>query len=277
MPVRAAGPIIAVFDDDVDPATVGARAWTNAPGAHGAVFTKPDASGTQALGSVATGPLGSDDYGGHGTVVASIAVDALDRADAPGRILGVGFAITAAPIAGFERAVDYVVALKARGEPIRIVNASLGVFNKDPAVQERWREACAKLASADILLVCAAPDEQRAMSANDLPAALDLPNVVSVAALDKTGAIATHTASGALVGALGVDVEAKSVYGYYLRTTGTSSATPIVAAALAAWFARYPSATAAQAKAALASSATPAPGLVAGRLDLAALLATPPR
>ncbi len=83
------------------------------------------------------------------------------------------------------------------------------------------------------------------------------------------------------LGAPGVGIVSSVAYDKYASFSGTSTACPHVTGAVVLYAAKYPSATAAQIKAALLASVAPTPSLAGktasgGRLDVGVLLKTRP-
>jgi subtilisin family serine protease len=172
------------------------------------------------------------------------------------------------------RAVDYFSGLKARGVPIVALNNSWGGGGYSQALYDAIRRAN----SADILFVAAAGNSG---TNNDTtasyPSNYDLPNVIAVAAIDKTGALASFSQYGARtvdLGAPGVGVWSTTAFNTYSSYSGTSMATPHVTGAAALYKSTHPTATAAQIKSAILSSVTPTASLTGrtvtgGRLNAA--------
>jgi subtilisin family serine protease len=151
----------------------------------------------------------------------------------------------------FEKSVDYLVAMKAKGHNIRVVNGSFGDKYDDPSVQQRFTAACQKLADAGIIVVFAAGNEMANNDrANFFPANVNLPNVVSVAAMDSAN---NRLAYFSNYGVRNVDLAApgssilSTVPGNrYQRMDGTSMASPHVAGAVGRLCAAFPNATPAE-------------------------------
>jgi subtilisin family serine protease len=108
------------------------------------------------------------------------------------------------------------------------------------------------------------------------PSGYDVPNVISVAAIDKLGAIASFSNYGATtvdLGAPGVGVWSTTAFNTYSSYSGTSMATPHVTGGAALYAASNPGATAAQIKNAILSSVVATPSLsgktaTGGRLNV---------
>jgi subtilisin family serine protease len=116
------------------------------------------------------------------------------------------------------------------------------------------------------------------------PANYALPNVVSVAAIDSAGALASFSQYGSRtvhLGAPGVGIWSTVAFNKLASYSGTSMATPHVSGAVALYASKYPGATAAQIKGALLKSAAPTASLAGktitgGRLDIGAMLGITP-
>ena len=177
------------------------------------------------------------------------------------------------------KAVDYFTGLKAKGVNIVATNNSWG----GGGFSQGLADAIERANSAGILFIAAAGNDGTDNDAiPSYPSGYASANIISVAALDGTGALAWYSQYGAStvdIGAPGsgvistVPVSSKGkVSSGYASYSGTSMATPHVTGAAALYKARNPSATAAQIKAALLNgTATPSlTGKVAtgDRLDI---------
>lgn len=119
-----------------------------------------------------------------------------------------------------------------------------------------------------------------------LPAAFDVPNILSVSATDKHDRLADFSNWGATVVDLAAPgVEVWSTYIHpgqgYVRWLGTSASSPFVAGATALLWARNPSLTVADVRQAILSTVDPLEGLAAqsvsgGRLNVARALRSVP-
>ena len=230
----------------------------------------------------------ADDHGTHvsGTIGA--------KANAEG-VVGVNHAVTlisgkflgrrGGTLANAVKAVDYFTDLKTRhGLNIVATSNSWGGGGFSQALLD----AITRGAHADILFVAAAGN-----SGDDNDVTASYPSnydtstngasydaVIAVAAIDRTGALASFSQYGATtvdLGAPGVGVWSTTAFNTYSSYNGTSMATPHVSGAAALYAAAKPGSTALQIRTALLSSATPTPSLTGktvtgGRLDAAAAL-----
>jgi len=290
-------PVIAVFDGGVDykHSDLDGAMWTN-PGEVAGDGLDNDNNGIKDdvhgfnVGTGSGDPMkgaGTD----HGTHVAGI-IAAEDNgqgntgvAAGKARILSVGGLYDGADLlTNFERSVDYVVDMKSKGANIRAVNASFGDEYKDAASQARWKAAVQKLADADILLVAATANGNGSNMNNvqDFPANVDMPNVITVASMDKRNdklaSFSSHGDKVVELAAVGEDVLSTVPGGRWEPMSGTSMATPRVAATAALMFAENPNLTAAQVRDLLVKTVEVDPDLkgkvsTSGKLDIAAAVA----
>jgi len=159
----------------------------------------------------------------------------------------------------------------------RLTNNSWGGTRTSQLVED----AIAEARDEGILFVAAAGNSSRDIDETKYyPAAVDLDNVITVAAVDHAGELAFFSNFGAVevdLGAPGVDIVStvptgsENIYG---RLNGTSMAAPHVAGALALMFAADPGLTASEARAALLSGVEPLESLdtrttTGGMLNLA--------
>ena len=160
------------------------------------------------------------------------------------------------------QAVDYFTDLKTRhGLNVVATNNSWG----GGGFAQSLLDAVKRADAAGILFIAAAGNSG---TNNDTtasyPSNYDVPNVIAVAAIDKTGGLASFSQYGARtvdIGAPGVDVWSTTAYNGYSSYNGTSMATPHVTGAAALYAASHPGATAAGIKAAIISSAVPTASL----------------
>jgi subtilisin family serine protease len=178
------------------------------------------------------------------------------------------------------KAIDYITDLKTRhGMNIPATNNSWGGGGFSQALQDAIERANA----ANVLFIAAAGN-----SASDNDATASYPsgypnaNIIAVASITNTGALSSFSQWGATtvdIGAPGSGIYStvpKSAKGRlvsgYASYNGTSMATPHVTGAAALYKSSYPSATAADIKAAIMGAAIPTPSLQGkvlsnGRLD----------
>jgi thermitase len=126
-------------------------------------------------------------------------------------------------------AINYVIDRKKAGVNVRIISASWGSTQKSRALEDVIRKAYEN----DILFVAAAGN---ATTDNDrrphFPSSYNVPNVVSVAALDRTDQLAKFSNYGAksvAIAAPGVEILSTWLGNQYEEKSGTSMATPVVA------------------------------------------------
>jgi subtilisin family serine protease len=126
-------------------------------------------------------------------------------------------------------AINYVIDRKRAGVPVRIISASWGSTARSSALQE-----AIKRAGDEGILFIAASGNSSADSDKmpHYPAGYDLPNVISVAALDRNDRLASFSNYGAKsvhIAAPGVEILSTWLGGQYEEHSGTSMATPEVA------------------------------------------------
>src|SRR5262245_35284127 len=169
-------------------------------------------------------------------------------------------------VAAAVEAIDYAVSMGAR-----VINASWGTSDDSQAL----REAIASADSAGVLFVAAAGNDHKDNDFfTDYPSGYDLPNIVAVAATDRFDRLAFFSNFGATtvdLAAPGVDVYS-TVPGGYAIYSGTSMAAPHVSGVLALILGRFPTMSAAEAKAVLLSNVDVLPSLAgkvatSGRLN----------
>lgn len=139
--------------------------------------------------------------------------------------------------------IQYAIDLRKAGVNLRVINVSLGGGETSDSFRELLEEAN----RVGILIVAAAGNEA---SNNDevpiYPANYDLPNVISVAAIDNRGLLASFSNFGIET----VDLAAPGVFiwstfpmGFYFFLDGTSMAAPHVSGVAALLFSKRPDLT----------------------------------
>ena len=172
------------------------------------------------------------------------------------------------------KAVDYFTDLKTRhGINLVATNNSWGGGGFSQALSD----AIGRADAANILFVAAAGNDGRDNDTTaSYPSGYTLPNVISVATIDKNGAKASWSNYGATsvdLGAPGVDIWSTLPGGTYGSYNGTSMATPHVTGAAALYASVNPLATAATIKNAILGKVAPTAALstttlTGGRLDV---------
>lgn len=177
------------------------------------------------------------DENGHGTHCAGI-IGAEGENDLG--IAGVNWKIRIMPLkfmnaGGFGttkdaiEAINYVIDRKKAGVNVRIISASWGSTQRSRALEDIIRKAYEN----DILFVAAAGN---ASTNNDraphFPSSYNVPNVISVAALDRNDELAKFSNYGAksvAIAAPGVEILSTWLGNQYEEKSGTSMATPVIA------------------------------------------------
>jgi subtilisin family serine protease len=240
------------------------------------------------------GPRGSsDDHGTH--VAGTIGAVNESAADVPvtggGQVgvVGVNQDVTmisgkflgnrGGSLANAVKAVDYFTDLKTRhGLNIVATNNSWG----GGGFAQSLLDAITRANAANILFVAAAGNSGTNNDATaSYPSGYDVPNVIAVAAIDSTGALASFSQYGAKtvdLGAPGVGTWSTTAFNGYSSYNGTSMATPHVTGAAALYAAAKPGSSAATIRSALLGSAVPTTSLTektvtGGRLDANGALA----
>lgn len=177
------------------------------------------------------------DENGHGTHCAGIIGAEGDNREG---IAGVNWRVEIMPLKFMGRggfgstkdaieAINYVIARKKDGVNVRVISASWGSQSRSKALEDVIRKAN----DADILFVAAAGnDGADADRRPHYPSGFKLPNMVSVAALDRRDELASFSnygAKGVHVAAPGKEILSTWLNGQYEEHSGTSMATPFVA------------------------------------------------
>jgi subtilisin family serine protease len=151
-------------------------------------------------------------------------------------------------------AINYAIDRKKAGVNIRVISASWGSTMRSQALEDAIRAA----GDAGILFVAAAGNDG---SDNDrsphYPSNYDLPNVVSVAALDRNDQLAGFSNFGLTtvhIAAPGKDIVSTWLGDNYREASGTSMATPYVSGVAALIVAENPTITVARLRAKLLNS-----------------------
>ncbi len=158
-------------------------------------------------------------------------------------------------------AINYAIDRKKKGVNLRVISASWGSNSKSKALEDTIRAA----GDAGILFIAAAGNDS---SDNDrrphYPSNYDLPNVISVAALDRNDQLASFSNYGAKtvhVAAPGKDIVSTWLNDGYRAASGTSMATPYVSGIAALIIANDPGITLKQLRARLLGTADELPQL----------------
>jgi len=188
------------------------------------------------------------DDNGHGTHCAGIIGAEGDNSEG---IAGINWKVKIMPLKFLGRggygttkaaieAINYAIDRKKNGVNIRVMNASWGSTSGSKALEDAIRAA----GDAGILFVAAAGNNS---TDNDkrphYPSNYDLPNVVSVAALDRNDAITSFSNFGAKtvhIAAPGKDIPSTWLNDQYREASGTSMAAPHVSGVAALIVAEYP-------------------------------------
>lgn len=191
------------------------------------------------------------DDNGHGTHCAGIIGAEGDNGEG---IAGINWHVKIMPLKFLGRggfgsvddaieAINYAIDRKNHGVNVRIISASWGSRQKSQALEDTIRAA----GEAGILFVAAAGNDG---SNNDrrphYPSNYDLPNVISVAALDRNDELAGFSNFGVKtvhIAAPGKDILSTWLGDNYREASGTSMATPYVSGVAALIVANEPKIT----------------------------------
>ncbi len=137
-------------------------------------------------------------------------------------------------------AINYAIDRKQKGVNIRVINASWGSTQYSKALEDTIRAA----GEAGILFVAAAGNNGTSNDKNPhYPSNYKLPNVISVAALDRNDQLASFSNFGNTtvhIAAPGRDILSTWLNDSYREASGTSMATPYVAGTAALVLAAEP-------------------------------------
>lgn len=226
------------------------------------------------------------DDNGHGTHVAGIIGAEGDNGEG---IAGINWNVQIMPLKFLGRggfgstkdaveAINYAIDRKRNGVNLRVINASWGSTQRSKALEDAIRAA----GEAGILFVAAAGNSS---TDNDrrghYPSNYDLPNMVSVAALDRNDLLASFSNFGAKtvhVAAPGREILSTWLNDEYREASGTSMAAPQVAGIAALILSHEPELSMAKLRDRILKSADPLENLlgkivVGGRLNAAKALA----
>jgi large repetitive protein len=162
------------------------------------------------------------------------------------------------------KGIRYAIDMRSRGVNVRVINASWGGGDESQAL----REAIADANTAGILFVCAAGNAgENIDDSPDFPAAysIDLPNAISVAALNQEGSLAYFSNFGhtsVSVAAPGVSIYSTYPGVGYRTLQGTSMATPYVSGIAVLLWSHEPFLTPEQVKQRIIDTSEPLPSLV---------------
>jgi subtilisin family serine protease len=174
-------------------------------------------------------------------------------------------------------AINYAIERKKAGVNLRVINASWGSTQRSKALEDAIKAA----SDAGILFVAAAGNSS---TDNDrrahYPSNYDLPNVLSVAALDRNDQLASFSNYGAKtvhVAAPGREITSTWLGDQYREASGTSMAAPQVSGIAALILANEPKLSMAKLRERIMKSADPIDTLtgkvvVGGRLNAAKAL-----
>ena len=137
-------------------------------------------------------------------------------------------------------AINYVIDRKKAGVNVRVISASWGSTQRSRALEEVIRKAYEN----DILFVAAAGNATTNNDRNPhFPSSYNVPNVISVAALDRHDELARFSNYGVksvAIAAPGVDILSTWLGNAYEEKSGTSMATPVVSGVAALILSEHP-------------------------------------
>jgi subtilisin family serine protease len=137
-------------------------------------------------------------------------------------------------------AINYVIDRKKAGVNVRVISASWGSTQRSRALEDVIRKAYEN----DILFVAAAGNATTNNDRNPhFPSSYNVPNVISVAALDRHDELAKFSNWGVksvAIAAPGVDILSTWLGNAYEEKSGTSMATPVVSGVAALILSEHP-------------------------------------
>jgi thermitase len=230
--------VVAVLDSGVDYThpDLATNMWMRPAGmaryADDQLGTIDDAHGFNAIDNTGD-PM---DDNGHGTHCAGIIGAEGDNNEG---IAGINWKIEIMPLkfmnangsgttADAIKAINYVIERKRAGVNVRVINASWGSTANSKALEDVIREA----GEAGILFVAASGNSSAdADRSPHYPAGYNLPNLISVAALNRSDELASFSNYGAKsvhIAAPGAEILSTWLGGTFEEHSGTSMATPEV-------------------------------------------------
>lgn len=181
-------------------------------------------------------------------------------------------------VAGAVEAINYAIDRKLAGVNIRVINASWGLTQHSRALED----AISKAYEAGILFVAASGSTKTNTDTSPhYPASYNSGNVISVAALDRSNALASFSNYGVKsvhIAAPGKDILTTALGNDYQRESGTSMAAPIVTGVAALALSAHPNLSVDQLRSLLLESVDKLPGLrgkvsTGGRINAARAVA----
>lgn len=159
------------------------------------------------------------------------------------------------------QAINYVIQRKKQGVNVRIISASWGSTQYSKALEDAIREA----GKEGIIFIAASGNSSEDTDKRPhYPAGYKLPNIVSVAALDRSDKLASFSNYGAKtvhVAAPGATIVSTWLENGFRDASGTSMATPHVAGIAALVLSKEPNITVAKLKERLIDAVDPLPEL----------------
>lgn len=287
--------VVAILDSGVEytHASLANNIWTR-PASLGPyqdrdLGTIDDVHGCNFAGSVNPGSDASDDSldeNGQGTSCAGVIGAACGKQ--PGvcgvnqkiRIMALKFINAGGfgAVSGAVQAINYAIERKRAGVNLRVINASWGLAQRSRALED----VIGKAGGAGILFVAAAGDRGANNDATPhFPASYALGNVLSVAALDSSDALAqfsNHGVKSVQLAAPGQDILTTALGNDYETRSGTALAASVVAGVAALALAAHPDLTVDGLRSLLLNSVDKLPALqdkvaTGGRLNAAKAVA----